>query len=109
MISLATQAYATVSGQAIGSVVNPIITNIVMPIVEVMFGVAVIVFVFGVLQMVMNPTSEDARKRGKMSILGGLVGLLIMLSAWGIIYIISNTEKGISSGSSSSASSQSLF
>jgi hypothetical protein len=44
--------------------------------------------------MIWSGENEEARTRGKNSILGGTIGMMIMLSAWGIIYLVSNTVKG---------------
>lgn len=86
---------AAVDMTAFGNLVNPIITNIVYPIVQLMFGVAVLVFVYGVLQLVLHGADESARAKGKSTILYGSIGMFIMVSAWGIIYLISNTVKGL--------------
>jgi Type IV secretion system pilin len=74
---------------------DPVITHVVLPVVELMFAVAVVVFVYGVLQMVFFGGSEDAQSAGKASILYGTIGMFIMVSAWGIIYFISNTLKAL--------------
>ena len=84
-------AFAKVDAVAFGSVLNPIISNIINPVVELMFAVAIVVFVYGVFQVVWG--GEEARKKGKASMWGGLIGMFIMMSAWGIIYLVSNTVK----------------
>lgn len=91
MFSLVPIAEAAVDPSVLGGVLNPIIAHVIFPLVELLFVVAVLVFVYGVLQMVFKSDDADARTRGKWSILGGTIGIFIMLSAWGIIYIISNT------------------
>ena len=94
-MSIFSTAYAAVDMTQFGNVVNPIMSNIVNPIVWLMFAIATIVFVYGVLQMVMKGNDAEARSSGQKSILYGIIGMFIMLSAWGIIYLISNTVKGI--------------
>lgn len=90
--NLILQAHAAVDVSAFAKVVDPIITNIVYPILELMFGVAVLYFVWGVLQLVIHGDDEDARKKGKSTIVWGTVGMAIMVCAWGIVYVVSNTE-----------------
>jgi uncharacterized membrane protein len=80
---------------AFAKVADPIIVNIVYPLIEGIFAVAVLVFAYGVLQMVLHRDDAEARKKGQWSIFGGVVGMFIMVSAWGIVYVISNTVKGI--------------
>lgn len=84
---------AAVNAKAFGAVLDPIMQHIVNPVVGLMFGIAVLVFVYGVLQMVINGEDAEAKDNGKRSILWGLIGMLIMVSAWGIIYLIANTVK----------------
>ncbi len=82
-------AFAAVDANAFGNVLNPIISNIIQPVVGLMFAVAIVVFAYGVFQPVWG--GEEARKAGKLSMLGGIIGMFIMMSAWGIIYVIANT------------------
>jgi len=95
MLSLVPYVQAQVDATAFGNVVNPIITNIVDPVIELMAAVGILVFVFGVVEMIINANDPDARGKGQQHMLYGFIGMVIMLSAWGIIYIISNTIKGV--------------
>lgn len=88
---IATAHAQTVNATAFGSTVQPIITYIVQPVITVLFAVAVVVFVYGIVQMIIYGDDADKRTKGKTSILSGLIGIFIMLSAWGIIWLISNT------------------
>jgi large-conductance mechanosensitive channel len=89
MSLLVPTARAAVDAAAFGKVVDPVIENIVNPILMLMFAVGIVVFVYGVFQIVWG--GEENQKKGKMSIFGGLIGMFIMLSAWGIVRLISNT------------------
>ena len=79
---------------AFASAVDPIIANILDPIVMLMFAVAVVVFVWGIVEMLMHGDDSTAREKGRNHMLGGIVGIVIMVSAWGIIFFISNTIGG---------------
>ena len=81
--------------EAFGDAIDPIIQNIVNPIVGVLFAVALIAFVFGVLQLVRGDSDSDTRSQGKKAMVGGVIGMFIMLSAWGFIHLISNTITGL--------------
>lgn len=93
MLSLVPQVQAAVDTTAFGNFVSPIIVNIVDPVVELMFSIGIIVFVWGIVEMIVNADDPDARGKGRRHMLSGLIGMVIMLSAWGIIYVISNTVK----------------
>lgn len=82
-------AYAAVDANALGNVLNPIISNIIQPVIGLMFVVAILVFAYGVFQVVWG--KDESREAGKKSMIGGVIGMFIMTSAWGIIYVISNT------------------
>ena len=94
MFSLVPQVQAQVDATAFGNVVNPIITAIVDPAIELMALVGVVVFIWGVVEMIANGSEPESRAVGQKHMLWGLVGMAIMLSAWAIVYIISNTVKG---------------
>lgn len=76
---------------AFGNTVKPLITEIVTPVVGILFGIGVVVFIWGIIEMIINGESAEAREKGRMHMLGGIIGMVIMLSAWGIIHLISNT------------------
>jgi hypothetical protein len=79
---------------AFSAVVNPIISNIVNPLIMLMFAVAIIVFVWGVVEMVRHGDDPGAREKGQWHMLAGIIGIVIMVSAWGIVYFIANTISG---------------
>lgn len=95
MFSLFPQVEAQVNATSFGAVVDPIITNIVTPIVELMVSVGIIVFVWGVVELLLHADDPEARKTGRDHMIWGIVGVFIMISAWAIIYVISNTLKGV--------------
>jgi hypothetical protein len=95
MMNIIGLAQAAIDSSKLGSILDPIIDNIVSPVVWLMFGVATVYFTYGVLRMVIKGEDQEARSESKRSILWGLIGMLIMLSAWGIIYVVANTVRQI--------------
>ena len=77
-----------------GKVIDPIIYHIVDPLIMLMFAVAIVVFVWGIVEMLMHGDDSTAREKGRWHMLGGVIGIVIMISAWGIVYFISNTISG---------------
>lgn len=69
--------------------INKLILN---PIIALLFAIALLIFFWGIFQFIQSEAS-DAKKRseGKGKIVWGLVGMLIMFSAYGIIRLILNT------------------
>ncbi len=89
------KALAASTAEAFGNAISPIMKNIVNPIIEVLFAFAFIVFVYGVLHLVFGDPDSDARTKGKNSAIYGVIGMFIMVAAWGIINLISATIKSI--------------
>ncbi len=81
-------------GDAVDKALSPIFSIIVVPLLELLFAVATVVFVYGVIQVVLNQVDTEAHEKGRKSMLYGIIGLFIMLSAWGIIYFVGNPLAG---------------
>ena len=68
--------------------VNKYILN---PLILLMFGVALCVFLYGVFQFIMNSQSEEGKAEGRQHIMWGIIGMFIMMAAFAIIKILVNT------------------
>lgn len=79
------------SDPTVKDLTTKITDNIVAPIVEVMFVLAFLVFVWGMYEMIASPDDSDARTNGKNAILWSSIGMVIMLSVFGLIRLIGNT------------------
>ncbi|MBX4199873.1 hypothetical protein KW790_00170 [Candidatus Parcubacteria bacterium] len=64
---------------------------ILNPLILLLFAIAFIIFFIGIVKFISNAGDAEGRKQGKRSILFGLIGMLIMFSAYGIIRFILNT------------------
>ncbi len=71
--------------------INNINTYIINPIIGFMIAVALIYFLYGVVVFLHGMDSEDKRKEGRKHMIWGIVGLFIMVSAFGIMNLICNT------------------
>ena len=70
---------------------NKIAANILNPAIVLLFAVALLVFLWGVLQFVRGADDAEARTLGGRHILYGVIGMAIMLSAFGILRFITGT------------------
>lgn len=68
-----------------------ILDNIVNPIVVLLIGVAVLVFIWGAFEFVRNADSSEERKKGGMNMFWGAIGLFIMTTAYGVLNLILTT------------------
>ena len=73
----------------------PILTNIIKfivdPAISLLFGVALLYFLYGVAVFIYKSDNETSLNEGKSHIIWGIVGLFIMISAFGILQLICNT------------------
>ncbi len=60
-------------------------------VVPVLFALAFVVFLWGVVQFIMNSADEAERAKGKQFMLWGIIGLFVMFSVWGLVSIIQKT------------------
>ncbi len=60
-------------------------------IIPLLFAVAIIAFIWGVIQYVINPASSTKREEGGKYMLWGIVALFVMISVWGLVGILTNT------------------
>ncbi|MDD5050442.1 MAG: hypothetical protein PHV93_01740 [Candidatus Pacebacteria bacterium] len=69
-------------------------TVVLNPLITLLFGVAVVIFVYGVIQFIWKSDDEEARKAGAQHIMWGLIGLFIMTAAIVIKNFIARTLLG---------------
>ena len=68
--------------------VNRIILN---PLIILMFAAALVYFLYGVLQFILNQDQADEREIGKSHMVWGIVGMFIMFAVFTILNIIQRT------------------
>ena len=75
----------------LSGIINSITCLLINNVVYLLFALATVGFIWGVIQFYLNPENEEKRKKGKSFIIGGLIALFVMTSMWGIIKIFSTT------------------
>jgi predicted permease len=71
--------------------IQRITVNILNPIILLLFAAALLVFLWGVMIYVKDSHSSEGRRTGGKHILWGVIGMAIMVSAFGILNLIVNT------------------
>lgn len=64
---------------------------ILFPTIALLSAVALLIFIFGCFQYVVNANDPAARTQGVKHITWGIVGLVVMLSAYTIMLLFANT------------------
>ncbi len=85
-------AYASLDS-FIGNV-NRIIIN---PLITFLFALAVLFFLYGVFEFLMNQDNEEKKTQGKRHMIWGILGMTIMMGVFAIMNMIVRTTgvKGI--------------
>ena len=68
-----------------------VVTEIVNPLILLLVGAAFVVFIWGAFVFIKEAGNETERIKGRNGILWGLVGLVIIFGAYGIINIALST------------------
>lgn len=77
---------------ATASIVTKIINVIIVPLIEGLFVLAGLIFIWGIFKkFIAHADDSTAREEGGNHILWGVIGMAIMISAYGIIRLIGNT------------------
>ena len=64
---------------------------ILFPVITLLTGVALLVFLYGCAIYIINSNNPSAREDGRKHIMYGIIGLLVMLIAYSILSIAANT------------------
>jgi len=64
---------------------------IIYPLITLMMAVALLVFLYGSFIFITNAANEGERTRGRQHILWGIVGMVVMVSAYAILTVATGT------------------
>jgi hydrogenase-4 membrane subunit HyfE len=66
-------------------------TNIGNLAIELLISLAVVWIIFSVIRYFVMNEGEEAHKAGGMAILYGIIGLFVILSIWGMVFLLKNS------------------
>lgn len=75
----------------LNSFLTGVVTQIINPIIMLLSACAFVVFAWGLFEFVRNAADATKREEGRQAILWGLIGLVIIFGAYGIINIALGT------------------
>ncbi len=76
---------------ALNSFLDKVVAQIINPIILLLAACAFVVFLWGVFEFVAHAGDETKRNEGKRAIMWGLIGLVIIFGAYGIINVALGT------------------
>lgn len=68
-----------------------IIYTFINPIIGLIFGLAFVYLLYGISLFILHADDSAERKKGLSVIVGGVIGLAVMVSLWGLVAILTNT------------------
>ena len=71
---------------------------ILNPIIGFMFAVAVVMFIYGIVEYIWSADNEDKVAVGKKHMIWGIIGMFVMIGVYGILNILSGFWWEIGSG-----------
>lgn len=66
-------------------ILNAISSGILIPLVNFLFVLATVVFLYGVIRYVIAQSDQTKISDAKRIMMWGIIGMFIMVSAWGVI------------------------
>src|SRR3989344_2741298 len=79
--------------QAAQAIVDKFVQFVVNPAILVVFSFGLLMFVFGLVELLLSLSKGGETKTGRDHMLWGLLGMFIMVSVFGIIRLLSDTFK----------------
>lgn len=64
---------------------------LLFPLIGLLSAVAFLVFLWGCAQYIMNAGNDKSRQEGIQHITWGIIGLVVMFSAWAILEVVTAT------------------
>lgn len=86
-------AYAQEHVEAAKTMLGKLESAILFPLMTLMMGVALLLFIWGVVEYVLGASDQygSARGEGRSHMMWGIIGFVVMLCAYTILRIAANT------------------
>lgn len=80
----------------IGDIINSTV-DLIQQLLFVVFGVAVLVFSWGIVKLIAQAGNPEQVKKARAIIWYGIIGIFVLVSLWGIINLL-QADLGIGAG-----------
>lgn len=89
-ISPALFAYGVYAqGATVESLVRKIISGVLQPVITLLFALATVIFLWGIIQYVIAQAGDEKKLAdAKRVMIWGIIGLTVMASGWGIVAVL---------------------
>lgn len=84
-------AHAATATEAAKGFVDAFNNAVLFPLITLLMAMAFLVFLYGSFEYVRNAASDQGRETGRRHIFYGVIGMLVMLSAYAILQLAAGT------------------
>ncbi len=81
----------TANNPTIADVFNYGTCMIYNSIIPLLIALAIAMFIWGVIQYVLNDAEEAKKAKGKQFMLWGIIAITVIVSIWGLVHILTST------------------
>lgn len=74
-----------------GRFIDKVNEVVLVPLIGLLMAIAFLVFIFGCAEYIINGGNQKAREQGIKHITYGIIGLVVMVSAWAILELATAT------------------
>ncbi|MEX0918606.1 MAG: hypothetical protein WDZ85_01395 [Candidatus Paceibacterota bacterium] len=72
----------------LGGILNMITTTILNPLIVLIMGISLVVFLWGMVKYISGAGDDAERKKARQYIIWGIIALFVMISVWGFVNIL---------------------
>lgn len=85
-LAFALPLFTNAQAEGVGKLID-LAGGIIQALIPIVIGLAVLVFLWGVLKYVLN-SSDAGKSEGRTFMLWGIIALFVMVSVWGLVNIL---------------------
>ena len=82
---------AKIADASVDSFLTNVNREIINPLIIFLFALALVFFLYGMLEFILNGASDEKRTTGKSHMIWGIVGITIMMGVWAILGVLTRT------------------
>lgn len=71
-------------------ILSTVESQVLAPLQSFLLALAVLLFIWGIIEFIAGASSEEARTTGKKHMIWGIVGMVIILASMAIIVVLEN-------------------
>ncbi|OGZ43603.1 MAG: hypothetical protein A3C84_00430 [Candidatus Ryanbacteria bacterium RIFCSPHIGHO2_02_FULL_48_12] len=81
--------------KTLADIIKVVWNTLISPAITFLFLAATVIFIWGLVEFIMNADNDDARSRGKRHIAWGVFGMFIMVATGAILFLFQNFFESI--------------